>query len=39
MASYTTPRKRAENLGASGDGTHHFWLMIVTSLAPDAFRI
>ena len=33
MASYTTARKRAENLGASGDGTHHHWHMIVSSIA------
>ncbi|WP_210529174.1 succinate dehydrogenase, hydrophobic membrane anchor protein [Rubellimicrobium arenae] len=33
MASYTTARKRAENLGASGDGTHHHWTNIVTSVA------
>jgi succinate dehydrogenase / fumarate reductase membrane anchor subunit len=33
MASYTTSRKRAENLGASGDGTHHLWVMIVSSIA------
>jgi succinate dehydrogenase / fumarate reductase membrane anchor subunit len=33
MASFTTARKRALNLGASGDGTHHHWTMIVTSLA------
>jgi succinate dehydrogenase / fumarate reductase membrane anchor subunit len=33
MASYTTARKRAVNLGASGDGTQHFWMMIVSSIA------
>ena len=33
MASYTTARKRAENLGASGAGTEHHWHDIVTSLA------
>ena len=33
MASYTTARKRAENLGSSGDGTHHLWHMIVSSIA------
>lgn len=33
MASFTTARKRAEDLGSSGDGTHHHWTMIVTSLA------
>ncbi|TNC70369.1 succinate dehydrogenase, hydrophobic membrane anchor protein [Rubellimicrobium roseum] len=32
-SSYVTSRKMAENLGASGDGTHHFWLMEVTSIA------
>ncbi|MBP1804973.1 succinate dehydrogenase, hydrophobic membrane anchor protein [Rubellimicrobium aerolatum] len=31
--SYITARKRAENLGASGGGTDHFWLMEVTSIA------
>jgi succinate dehydrogenase / fumarate reductase membrane anchor subunit len=33
MASYTTARKRAENLGASGAGTEHHWHNTVTSLA------
>jgi succinate dehydrogenase / fumarate reductase membrane anchor subunit len=33
MASYLTARKRAENLGSSGKGTEHFWLMEVTSIA------
>jgi succinate dehydrogenase / fumarate reductase membrane anchor subunit len=33
MASYTTARKRAENLGSSGAGTDHHWNNIVTSIA------
>ena len=33
MASFTTARKRAENLGASGAGTDHHWNNIVTSIA------
>ena len=33
MASYTTARKRAENLGSSGAGTEHHWNNIVTSIA------
>lgn len=32
MARYLTARKRAENLGASREGTHHHWHMIVTSI-------
>jgi succinate dehydrogenase / fumarate reductase membrane anchor subunit len=31
--SYITARKRAENLGASGDGTQHHWHNIVSSIA------
>lgn len=33
MASYTTARKRAVNLGSSGAGTEHHWHNIVTSIA------
>ena len=33
MASYTTARKRAENLGASGHGTDHHWHNILSSIA------
>ena len=33
MVSFTTARKRAENLGASGAGTEHHWNNIVTSIA------
>ena len=33
MASFTTARKRAENLGSSGSGTEHHWNTIVTSIA------
>jgi succinate dehydrogenase / fumarate reductase, membrane anchor subunit len=33
MTRFVTARKRAENLGASGGGTDHFWLMIVNSIA------
>jgi succinate dehydrogenase / fumarate reductase, membrane anchor subunit len=28
-----TPIKRARRLGASGEGTHHFWLQRVTAVA------
>ncbi len=28
-----TPIKRARGLGASGDGTHHFWVQRATALA------
>lgn len=31
--SYVTSRKLAENLGASGDGTHHHWHNVVSSVA------
>ncbi|NAZ38200.1 succinate dehydrogenase, hydrophobic membrane anchor protein [Rubellimicrobium sp. CFH 75288] len=33
MGRFVTARKRAENLGASGAGTEHFWQMIVSSVA------
>jgi succinate dehydrogenase / fumarate reductase membrane anchor subunit len=29
---YLTERKRAEGLGASGEGTHHHWYMTVSSV-------
>ncbi len=31
MARFITARKRAENLGAAREGTHHHWRMIITS--------